>query len=557
MVRRLSQRSYERSDRSRSSAGGARAAALSLAGALAVAVGLSACAPEPVAGWQPPAGPESPHTAGVSLAMGGGDPLGDVDATAATETIAPSDAARSVDTENLGLAPYRLRSDALGLAARFVYVPGVPAFNELVDRQIWAAIGASGRAYSPEVHPVEAGLADRGCVAGSAVWPAAEVLNRPETGPAGGAGTAITCEVTGAFGHTLVVALRTVTGSAAGVTSDVMQTVYIDVSTGVVTEGVREWRDEAPALLWTAAGELLRQQAGALSAAELAAPDDGQLALAADALASATHSEGGGLHVTLPAGLTSPELEGLGVGPTARPVELLVAAATAEGWASDQRRALLASAGQPFVGVPAAAGRMPVDCALLPCVALTYDDGPTPFTPELLDILAAHHAGATFYMIGGIAAGYPETVARVVAEGHEIGSHTMNHKTLTKIPPAEARAQVHDAAALLQQLSGWPVATYRPPYGEIDAPTQAAVGVPAVLWTIDTKDWQKPGQAALFERAVPPALPGNIILFHDTHADSVNAAGDIITGLQNRGFELVTVTELFGGAVPNAIVRRG
>ncbi|MGK0715812.1 polysaccharide deacetylase family protein [Leucobacter sp. W1153] len=550
MASRLAQRSRVRPARS-------RAVLLSLVGTLAFAVALSACAAEPVVGWRPPTVPESAVTAGVTLAQAGADPLIRDDTTAATESFALVDDARSFDAAELGLAPHRLRSDALDLAARFVYVPGVPAFNEHVDRLIWAAIGASGQPYSPEVHPVDAGLADRGCVAGSAAWPAAEVLSRPETGPVGGAGTAITCEVTGAFGTTLVLVLRTVTGSAADITSDALQTLYLDVSTGDMTEGVQEWREEAPAELWVAASELLRRQAGALSTAPLAAPDATQLALAAEALASAAHPADGGLLVTLPAGLTSPELEGIGAGPTTVQTVLQVDAAIADGWASDQRRALLAAAGQPFVGLTAAGARMTVDCALLPCVALTYDDGPSGFTAELLDTLAAHHAAATFFMIGGTAAGKPDIVARVAAEGHEIGSHTMNHKTLTKIPGAEARAQVHDAAALLRQLSGQPVETYRPPYGAINAETQTAIDMPSVLWTIDTNDWQKPGQSALFERAVLPAQPGHIILFHDTHADTVNAAGDIIAGLQNRGFEPVTVSELFGGTAPNAIVRRG
>ncbi len=557
MASRLGQRSRARSARSRARIGGTRALLLPAAGVLGLALALSSCAAEPVAGWLPPTASESAVTAGVALAQAGADPLMGDDTAAVTESLALVGDARSFDAAELGLAPHRLRSDALGLAARFVYVPGVPAFNAHVDRLVWAAIGASGQSYVPEVHPVEAGLADRGCVAGSAAWPAAEVLSRPETGPVGGTGTAITCEVTGAFGTTLVLALRTVTGSAAAITSDALQTLYIDVRTGAMTEGVQEWREEAPAELWAAAGELLRRQAGALSTAPLAAPDATQLALAAEALASAAHPAGGGLLVTLPAGLTSPELEGIGAGPTPDQTVLQVDAAIADGWASDQRRALLASVGQPFAGVPAGGARLPVDCALLPCVALTYDDGPSGFTPELLDTLAAHHAAATFYMIGGIAAGNTDIVARVADEGHEVGSHTMNHQTLTKIPAADARAQVHDAAALLRQLSGQLVATYRPPYGAINADAQAAIDMPSVLWSIDTNDWQRPGQSALYERAVLPAQPGHIILFHDTHADTVNAASDIITGLRNRGFELVTVTELFGGAVPNAIVRRG
>lgn len=526
---------------------------------LGAALTLSACAPEPIGGWQ---APPALQPAGVVLVVAGADPPATIDDSDAAGLGAGGAAAvapmptTAIDSGELGLVERRLRNDAIGLAARYVEVPGVPGFTETAEQLVRAAIAATGQPYTPAVFGPEAQLADRGCVAGSASWPAAEVLTRPETGPPGGIGTAITCEVTAAFGHTLIVAMRMVTGGPAGITGDALRTFVLDTASGSVTEGMPEWSPEAPSQLWTAAIELLRQQAGALSTAPVAAPDATQTALAAEALAAAAHPTDGGLLVTLPAGVTSPELEGLGVGPTTAPTELRVDAFTADSWASPERRALLADAGTPFTGV-AAGARAPVDCTLLPCIALTYDDGPSPHTPQLLDTLAAHRAAATFYMIGGIAAGRPDVVARAAAEGHELGSHTMNHRTLTKITDAEARGQVRDAAALLAELSGSGVATYRPPYGEIDAETQAAIGMSAVLWTIDTNDWRRPGQAALIERTVGPSRPGDIVLFHDTHADTVEAAGPIIEGLRARGFELVTVSELFGGEVPLAIVRRG
>lgn len=522
--------------------------------ALALLLGVVGCAPEPVADWVPPQG----HlVSGVTLADDSHAPAAAPDPESASAPVVGGPTLVAHDSGELGLIERRLRNDASGVAARYVVIPGVPAFNAAVDQLVWAAIQATGVPYSPQAYGVEAGLADRGCVVGSASWAATEVLSRPETAPPGGAGTAVTCDVTAAFGQTLLISFRTVTGGPAGVTGDTLRTFVVHLGSGAVTEGMPEWSPEAPAALRSAAVELLRHDAGALSTAPLADPDEAQLALAQGALATAAHPETGGLLVTLPAGLTSPELEGLGVGPTAQPLQLSVDAATADAWASAERRELLAEAGQPFAGVPAGTGRVPVDCALLPCVALTYDDGPSAYTSQLLDTLAAQHATATFYMIGGLAAGRPEVVARAVAEGHELGSHTMNHRTLTKIPFAEAAPQVRDAAALLGNLSGQPVATYRPPYGEINAEVQATIGMPAVLWSIDTNDWRKPGEAALFERAVLPAQPGSIVLFHDTHADTVNAAGTIITGLYERGFETATVSELFGGAVPTAIVRRG
>jgi len=126
----------------------------------------------------------------------------------------------------------------------------------------------------------------------------------------------------------------------------------------------------------------------------------------------------------------------------------------------------------------------------------------------------------------------------------------MSHPELTKLPVPAAVAQVKDAAAIIANAAGVPVTMYRPPFGAINDKLLHAVGMPAVLWSVDTNDWQDPGQDALVERSVPALKPGGIVLFHDTHEDSVSVAGRVIDGLWDRGFTLVTVSELFGGSVP-------
>lgn len=546
----------------RSRAGIARAAML--AAAISLVAPMAACAQSPVAGWQPPAAPEvegvrllAGTEAGADAEPGSGDPADGVDpdrvgpapVDGAPADDAPVDGA-SVDTAALGLVGGRLRNDALPFAARFVYIPGVPAFNAWMDETLWAAIAVTGQPYGPQAHPVGSGLGDRGCVPGSTDWTAAEVLTRPETAPAGGTGTAVTCEVTEAFGHTIAVVLRVVTGAPESIAGDALHRMVVDVESGTVSEAPDRWSDDAALELWQRAVELLRRQAGGLSTAPLAEPDDGQLQLAGQALGSAQRAGDGSFVAELPPGLTSPELEGLGLPPTEQPIRLEIAPETADGWMSEQYRALVAEAGTPFVGLAAEPTSVPIDCDLLPCVALTYDDGPSQFTPELLDTLESRQASVTFYMVGGYAQGNPDPVRRAAAEGHELGSHTMNHPDLTTLPLADARAQVVGAADVLRQITGQPVATFRPPYGAVNAAIIDTVGMPAVLWSVDTNDWRKPGPDALFERAVGGVSPGGIVLFHDTHADTVNAAGDIIDGLRDRGFEPVTVTELFGGDVP-------
>lgn len=522
---------------------------LALAAVASLIAPLAACAPPRVVGWRPPPAPEVP---GVSLVA-----PGDGDGSAPQPAPVDSAAQLAPDPLQLGLVGGRLRNDELAFAARFVYIPGAPAFNDRVDELLWQAISATGGSYAPQAQAVGAGLGDRGCVAGSGSWSAADVLSRPETGPVGVgdgvAGTAITCEVTAAFGEMIAVTLRTVTGAPDAVTSDVSHRLVADLAHGTVEELGSRWSDGAPAELWDRAVVLLRRQAGALSEAPLAAPGEDQLQLAARALDSARPLADGGVEVAMPAGLASPELEGLGI-IAAEEFSLRVDAETAQGWASAQQRELLEASSRPFVGIAAAATSVPVDCSLIPCVALTYDDGPSGLTPQLLDTLQRERASATFFMIGGHASANPETVQRAASEGHEIGSHTMTHADLTRLSAADARAEVLDAAAILRRLSGQPVAFYRPPYGAVNAAVLEAVGLPAILWSIDTRDWQDPGADALFERAVVQARPGSIVLFHDTHTGTVEAADDVIEGLRDRGFEPVTVTELFGGAVPSGRV---
>lgn len=520
--------------------------------ALMLALPLASCAPAPVAMWSPPSVTPVP---GVTLVLADG-PNSPSDEAETPSGETPDTVAAAPETGLLGLRPGRLRNDDFALAARFAYVPGVPAFNAWVNERLWAEIGAIGAGYAPQAHGIDAGLSDRGCIAGSASWPAPEVLSRPETAPPGGTGTAITCDITAAFGSLIEFRLRTVVGSAEAVTRDELSLVYIDVENGTFFEPPTRWNATAAAEVWFATVELLRHAAGSLSTAALAAPDEAQLALATAALDQAQTLENGELLVTMPPGLASPELARLGIEASTAPTEILVDPTKAATLTSAEFQALHADLGTPFIGIASAASSVPIDCGLIACVALTYDDGPSDFTAQLLDTLAAHQARATFFMVGGYAVNRPELVARVTAEGHEVASHTMNHPDLTTLPLGEARAQVLNAGEILSNITGQPNTMFRPPFGAINSEVIAAVGLPAILWSIDTNDWRRPGQDALFERAALGARVGDIILFHDTHLDTVQAADAIIRGLRDRGFEPVTVTQLFGGQVPGGRVSR-
>ncbi len=185
-----------------------------------------------------------------------------------------------------------------------------------------------------------------------------------------------------------------------------------------------------------------------------------------------------------------------------------------------------------------------------PYVALTFDDGPHPVnTPRILDILNKYGAKATFYVLGERVQRHPSILARAVASGHEIGVHTWDHPSLTSISRDAVTSQMERSiAAISSATGGRKVRTMRPPYGAINSSLvdyfTNAYGLTTVMWNVDTNDWRRPGVSVVTSRAVNSAKSGSIILLHDIHGPSADAVEGIVKGLQERGFKIVTVSEL-------------
>lgn len=197
-------------------------------------------------------------------------------------------------------------------------------------------------------------------------------------------------------------------------------------------------------------------------------------------------------------------------------------------------------------------------------VALTFDDGPNAtYTPQVLDILRRNGARATFFVLGQNAARNKSILARAVAEGHEIANHTYSHIKMTAVGRATSQREIEQTNEIIKSATGYYPTTMRPPYGAINSGLVDMVynnyGMHAVLWDVDTRDWQHPGVSTVVQRAVGNARSGSIILLHDIHASTLAAVEEIVTGLQARGFKLVTVSQLIeigrraaGGAEPAA-----
>lgn len=179
-------------------------------------------------------------------------------------------------------------------------------------------------------------------------------------------------------------------------------------------------------------------------------------------------------------------------------------------------------------------------------VALTFDDGPSEYTPRFLDVLREKHVPATFFEIGQEMSRYPATMRRIIREGDEIGNHTMHH---TEYP---GFAAIAPATTLAESITHFRPCLFRPPGGAVDSSVIAAAAADdlrTITWDVDPADWSTPGTAAIYSRVVSAARPGSIILMHDgggPREETLAALPRIIDTLRGRGYRFATVTNLLG-----------
>ncbi|GAA2867046.1 hypothetical protein GCM10010517_26570 [Streptosporangium fragile] len=215
--------------------------------------------------------------------------------------------------------------------------------------------------------------------------------------------------------------------------------------------------------------------------------------------------------------------------------------------AAPPREALIAASTDKPPARSTRAGSL--DCAKLKCVALTYDDGPGPETGRLLDILAEYGARATFFSLGSNAAAHPELLRRMRDEGHLVANHTWSHRDLSALSTAMIADQLTRAQHAITQSVGQVPTLMRPPYGMTDEQVAAVatrLGMSVVRWNVDSEDRDAPDPREIARRVVDRAEPGAIILMHDVHGATVDAAPEILRRLIDEGYTLVTVPELYG-----------
>jgi peptidoglycan-N-acetylglucosamine deacetylase len=181
-----------------------------------------------------------------------------------------------------------------------------------------------------------------------------------------------------------------------------------------------------------------------------------------------------------------------------------------------------------------------------PVVALTFDDGPSEYTDRYLDVLREKGVPATFFEIGQEMPGREATMRRILAEGDEIGDHTMNH---VEYP---GYAQIAGAAARIEAYTGFQPCLFRPPGGAVNSgviATAGSLGLKTITWDVDPRDWSLPGTSEIYSNIVDNAKPGSIILMHDgggPRDETLAALPEIIDTLRAKGYGFETVSALLG-----------
>ena len=179
-----------------------------------------------------------------------------------------------------------------------------------------------------------------------------------------------------------------------------------------------------------------------------------------------------------------------------------------------------------------------------PMVALTFDDGPGPRTKELLDALQKYNAHATFFMLGQKVPSYADQVKRMKELGCELGNHSYDHADLSKMDEEGVQSEISKTNENIRKATGQEASLLRPPYGAISSTMKTVAGMPMMLWNIDTLDWKTRDAQKTIDAVMGSVKDGDVILMHDIHTESVDAALELIPILLDEGYQLVTVSEL-------------
>ena len=179
-----------------------------------------------------------------------------------------------------------------------------------------------------------------------------------------------------------------------------------------------------------------------------------------------------------------------------------------------------------------------------PTIALTFDDGPATYTDQLLECLKDNQARATFFVLGSLVDRYPDTLRKMIAMECEIGNHSYSHANLTTLSDAAIKREIDDTNNKIKAITGHDTLLVRPPGGSYNGKVRSIINAPIIMWSLDTLDWRSKNTEVVIEKVLNNVKDGDIILMHDIHPTSLEAAKILIPALKSMGYNLVTVSEL-------------
>ncbi len=183
-------------------------------------------------------------------------------------------------------------------------------------------------------------------------------------------------------------------------------------------------------------------------------------------------------------------------------------------------------------------------------VALTYDDGPSPgVTEKVLKDLDKHKITATFFVIGSKVKAYPALAREVVAAGHELANHTYTHPFLSKLSASRVHDELTRCQEVIAETTGVTPVWFRPPYGAFrtkqgSVAREKDLGV--AYWSVDPRDWARPGASTIVRRIMSGVRPGAIILLHDLHQQTAEATGPLLEQLCEKSYQFSPMSGFLG-----------
>lgn len=217
---------------------------------------------------------------------------------------------------------------------------------------------------------------------------------------------------------------------------------------------------------------------------------------------------------------------------------------TEQAGAKQQEKESVTVSEQSVPGIPIVTLDQPVNYSIPEgMVALTFDDGPTKYTKDIVDVLHKHEVGGTFFFAGVNVGKYPEHVQYVNSNGYAIGSHSMTHTNFAEIPYEKQQKELAEINRLIEGLIDEPVVLFRPPYGASNDDTVELMKQhdnKMVLWNKDTEDWKGHDADVIFDYVESSKASGSIILLHESQ-EVIDALPKIIKYLQEQNLEIVNL----------------